>query len=181
MENYWNILEQSLVRATQAMDRQSFGLERSGHDIAILRERVYCYELYHRLRLCLPDGEEFPFVLHGEVDKRGHHLLESLVGPRNPDFIVHKPGVQGDEANLAVVEVKSGRNVGTGLEKDAKTLVAFVERADYFRGVHLVFGGNHDVVRARIREAYSDVAQREQLAVFWHPEAGRAAQRLGDW
>ena len=42
----------------------------------IYRERVYCYELYHQLRLALRRG--FKYVLSGEVDKRMHPVLNLI-------------------------------------------------------------------------------------------------------
>ena len=67
----------------------------------IIRERVFCYELYHQLRQILPKDD--PITLHAEIDKRGHIDF----GPddrRNPDFIFHTPGTH--KGNTLVIEVK---------------------------------------------------------------------------
>jgi hypothetical protein len=37
---------------------------------SVYRERVYCYELYHQIRLLWPG--DCPYRLNGEVDKRAH-------------------------------------------------------------------------------------------------------------
>jgi len=72
------------------------------------RERVYCYELYHRLRLALPPDAIFPYTLQGEMDKDGHPIIHKVVGAVKPDFILHKPGTMND--NLLVIEVKPLKN-----------------------------------------------------------------------
>ena len=41
--------------------------------VFIYRERVYCYELYHQLRIEM--GDDLGFSLSGEVDKRRHPLI----------------------------------------------------------------------------------------------------------
>lgn len=69
----------------------------------IYRERVYCYELYHQLRLALRRG--FKYVLSGEVDKRMHPVL-SKEGEDHviPDFLVHVPATM---KNLLVWKLKA--------------------------------------------------------------------------
>lgn len=67
------------------------------------RERVYCYELYHQLRLALPAN--FLYTLQGEVDKMGHPII---TGGVKPDFILHKSGTMND--NFLVIEVKPLNN-----------------------------------------------------------------------
>ena len=87
---------EALVQATQAIGAPYFLLPVAGRDRPIKRERVYCYELFHQLRLALHDSQ---LTLTGEPDKRGHPDFP----PINPDFILHTPGCH--ERNTAVVEV----------------------------------------------------------------------------
>jgi hypothetical protein len=96
-------LSQILTDATQAIEGWYFLLNIAGGD-PIYRERVYCYELYHQMRLRWPP--RCPFFLNGEVDKSAHPILTQLgAGRAKPDFLVHQPGNM--EGNHAIIEVKN--------------------------------------------------------------------------
>lgn len=107
------------------------------------RERAYCYELYHQLRINLPG--DFPYTLHGEVDKRGYDFINAN---EIPDFILHKPNTMD---NLVIVEVKTIENYRRKYRKDFNTLKKFTKELgpeiefNYKLGIWLVFGkGNLD-------------------------------------
>ena len=76
----------------------------AGMEAPIYRERVYCYELYHRLRSVM--NELFPYLLNGEIDKSRHPYMQgnNLDGVK-PDLLLHRPGDM--DANLVAMEVKS--------------------------------------------------------------------------
>jgi len=104
---------------------------------AVWRERVYCYELYHQMRLLWPEGCEC--ILTGEVNKSAHPLLKKLgAGTKVPDLLIHTPGTM--ENNLAVFEVKTQDARAEGVEKDFETLRFFREEFGYKRAIHLIFG-----------------------------------------
>ena len=88
---------------------------------AIYRERVYCYELYHQLRLRWP--EDSRYRLNGEIDKRGHpYFMEDRWAPK-PDFLIHVPE---SNDNFLIVEVKTLDNLGRNeVMKDFGTLRRF--------------------------------------------------------
>jgi hypothetical protein len=88
------------MKAIQNIDAHYFQLTVARNDELIYRERVYCYELYHQLRLLL--GDDFPYKLDGELDKRGHAIISD---GKKPDFVIHVPGEMGQ--NLVVIEVKT--------------------------------------------------------------------------
>ena len=90
-----------LMKAIQNIDAHYFKLPVAENGELIYRERVYCYELYHQLRLLL--GDDFPYKLHGEVDKANHPIIKD---EKKPDFIIHVPGEM--KQNLVVIEVKNG-------------------------------------------------------------------------
>jgi hypothetical protein len=110
MEQLNNILQQ----ATTAIGREYFLLPIHGAD-PVHRERVYCYELYHQMRLRWPAAEDCPYRLNGEIDKAGHPYFENERGTPKPDLLVHVPGA-GD--NCAVIEVKSSRARAKEIRKD---------------------------------------------------------------
>ncbi len=88
------------------------------------RERVYCYELYHRWRCHW--GQGFRFSLCGELNKRGYPLIcgTNLVRTM-PDFLVHVPGEIGEMTNLLVMEVKSARGEMKKIVEDLEKLTAY--------------------------------------------------------
>ena len=85
-----NELDSTLQQSTAAIEAGYFQLRVAGGDAPIYRERVYCYELYHQMRLCWPK-EGCPFVLNGEVDKGGHPILGPMGLGGIPDFLVTDP------------------------------------------------------------------------------------------
>jgi hypothetical protein len=131
----------------------------------VFRERVYCYELYHQLRLVLGDG--YKYKLHGEVDKSGHEIIP---GEKKPDFIVHDPGDMDN--NLAVIEVKpvDVENHLQRLDKDLGTLRIFGEKGKYYRAIMLVYGDGctnlPPSIKSRVVERSNSLENRILLA--WH-------------
>lgn len=99
----------------------------------VVRERVFCYELYHQMRLV---QDKFNLrTLHPEIDKSGHTIFEKG-DKKNPDFIFHKPGeMMGNEV---IIEVK-GR-INEGMFKDFNTLSSFCQKYNYKVGYFILFG-----------------------------------------
>ena len=141
-----------LSEATANVGEMYFHLPIDGRDAPIFRERVYCYELYHQMRLLWPQGSEY--LLNGEVDKAAHPLLRELDADGiKPDLLVHKPGYM--EGNYAIIEVKQvGALKRLDIEKDLKTLTKFINRVKYQRGIYLIYGGlPSDQVKSKVNEA----------------------------
>ena len=98
-----NELSAILGDAANAVSEAYFRLSIDGGD-PVYRERVYCYELYHQMRLRWPTNT--PFYLNGEIDKAAHPILRELGADfAKPDFLVHQPGHMS--GNHAVIEVKT--------------------------------------------------------------------------
>ena len=105
-----------LCVAAAGIPQHYFQLPVSGREGPIYRERVYCYELCHQLRMLLDEDAELKgYVLGGEIDKVGHAVIRRCA----PDFVFHKPG--GMENNLVIVEVKPIRGDIEGARKDRET------------------------------------------------------------
>lgn len=141
----------------------------------VYRERVYCYELYHRLR---QNWGDFPYSLGGEIDKNGHPLFRG--GPyaqAKPDFLVHQPGSM--DANLACVEIKSSVQDIEALVADLRKLAWFRDQARYFGGILLIFGGDHGIARDLGRDLRSAAVAANLdlagLAILRHREVGSRA------
>lgn len=98
-----------------------------------IRERVFCYKLYHQLRL-------IKFDIYGELDKSGFYDVNIT-----PDFLFHK---QGSDENYCIMEVK-GEIRSKGICKDFSTLSKFlVEQKEikaYRLAIFLLFNQSLEV------------------------------------
>lgn len=79
MDEYWRAFAACLAEATSLIDAPHFTLAVADRARPTIRGPLCCYEPYH-LRSHLPAFEEFPFRLHGVVDKRGHPTCADPVG-----------------------------------------------------------------------------------------------------
>lgn len=145
-----------LKAATAAIEAGYFRLSIHGGD-PVYRERVYCYELYHQMRLLWPRG--CAFALNGEVDKAAHPILTKLGADGfRPDLLVHTPGDMA--GNHAVMEVKSARGVRAGFPKDLHTLSVFRRAVGYERAIYLIYG---EEISDRLIEAMAGYATKAGL------------------
>ena len=96
-------------------------------------ERVYCYELYHQIRLLMDSAPADTalgravrqgYRLNAEVDKRSNKTIDS---DNVPDLLWH---VAGDEHhNACVVEVKRAGAQHRSITKDVAKVSAFAATA----------------------------------------------------
>lgn len=167
-------LTQILIDATRQIEPGYFKLAIDG-DAPIYRERVYCYELYHQMRLCWP--KSCKHVLNGEVDKSGHHLLRELkLDGFKPDFLIHRPGWMMD--NFAIMEVKRHRARGEDISKDLAALTLFVRKAKYRRAIYLVFGENAEKTLRHVRRIAGGMGCLAEIELWAHAQAGESARHV---
>jgi hypothetical protein len=124
----------NITKAASLVDHKFFQLKTTYEPSGIVRERVFCYELYHQLRKII--GDDYPLTLNGEIDKRGH-IDFAKKDRKNPDFVFHIPGRH--EGNTLILEVKGV--VSKDLNKDFKTIITFLAKYRYQAGVLLLY--NH--------------------------------------
>ncbi|GGM46413.1 hypothetical protein ACFFX1_18645 [Dactylosporangium sucinum] len=171
---------QLLDKAAQQVADPWFALPYSSWNVTTTqnayRERVYCYELYHQIRvLSDSDGRAAGaplFVASGELNKSGlHSVIQG--GKHQPDLVWHVPG--NAHENAVVVEIKSLPGfMKHGPRKDLETLAAFLEAGErsYERGILLIYGSlvphrhHHEVydqqsgpprIRARVLETADEL------------------------
>lgn len=161
-------LDDILQQATAAIVREYFLLPIHGAD-PVHRERVYCYELYHQMRLRWPPPEDCPYRLNGEIDKGGHPYFKNERGAPKPDLLVHVPGA-GD--NCAVIEVKSSRARAKEIRKDLRTLCRFANFG-YQRAIYLIYGD--EAVLDRIKRCAGELVI--PIEVWFHPAVAAPATR----
>jgi hypothetical protein len=161
-----------LKKAGAKIEQHYFQLPVAGKEEPIYRERVYCYELYHQLRNAL--GDDFPYKLDGEVDKKGHPVIRLTLGPKKPDFIVHKPGKM--DRNLVVIEVKpiTVKDRINELRKDLKTLQGFLDKAKYYRAIMLIYSNGEQDLPGRIQSEVDNFSKKcgGRILMVWHRGPG---------
>jgi Holliday junction resolvase len=168
MEEDFQFFLESLKKASERIDEHYFLPKFAGSEDPKCRERVYCYELYHRLRCILGDG--FPYKLDGELDKAGSDIIKKELKNTKPDFIVHVPGEMNK--NLVVIEVKSVtsvRNKISGLGEDLKKLKKFLDKVKYYRAIMLIYGKKDYNLLQKIQGEIKKISEKRILLV-WHLE-----------
>ncbi|WP_308638970.1 hypothetical protein [Paenibacillus silvisoli] len=154
-EKDFYIFLDALKSAAMNIAAEYFKVMFYGSDQLKFRERVYCYELYHQLRIALSE-ENLPYLLHGEMDKRTHREYSQVLSLKNstPDFIIHVPEVM--EHNLIVMEVKHVESTMPSILEDIKKLSEFVKAGSYYRGISYIFGelspDNEDILFENLSE-----------------------------
>ncbi|MFC2167775.1 hypothetical protein ACFLRW_02235 [Acidobacteriota bacterium] len=133
----------------------------------IYRERVYCYELYHQLRKQL--GDDYPYKLDGELDKVNHPEIHDKIGAKKPDFVVHVPGNMNN--NLLVIEVKQLAASMTAIKIDLETLQLFLNKAEYFRAIMMIYGAGRNEYFKRTWNVWREMSD-ERIFLIWHKECG---------
>ena len=134
--NIEDIIKNIIVKASEKVTAPYLQLQTTYEQKGIVRERVFCYELYHQIRNL--DKEQTNLVLNGEIDKRGH--IDFLKKERrNPDFVFHIPGNHIN--NTLVLEIKG--KIVNGILKDFETLLLFTNKYKYKAGIFLLY--NHSI------------------------------------
>jgi len=134
-------------------------------------ERVFCYELYHQLRM-LMDASTNRFggvFLQAELRKdRIGRAVEQFLQVRAldkeylPDFLLHSPG--NAEQQYVVIEVKCDPNLSfAGMKKDLKKIQQFIERYRYQLGIFLTVNTSAAEMEGILRKPGSLQWIRENL------------------
>jgi hypothetical protein len=156
IENYLAIIREALSRVETGYYR----LRTTYAEAGVVRERVFCYELYHQMRSIM--GAAQPLIIHAEIDKSGHADFEAA-DQRNPDFVFHVPGEH--ERNTLVVEVKGTLDSVAGVLKDFETLERFVTGYGYRAGVFILYNYSlDDLLRRRVFRKALSVMQDSPVA-----------------
>ena len=129
----------------------------------IVRERVFCYELYHQMRLVQYERGLTDAQIHGEIDKSGHVAFDKNTR-KNPDFVFHVPGMM--QGNAIVVEIK-GKLEGTyqeGVYKDIVTLSKSTDNKHYYHsGVLIIYNYTYDEFLRKIGEFLKNRLQENKV------------------
>lgn len=137
-----------ITESLGAIDPQYYKLLTAYNSEGIVRERVFCYELYHQIRQLKDNyGALRNISIHGEIDKSGHTLFEQN-DQKNPDFVFHVPGNM--IRNSCVVEVKGKINQKKELIKDLNTIGKFILEYNYLFGISICYNYSLSEIKSRL-------------------------------
>jgi len=171
----------SFLKAIKKIEQNYFQLPYADMEIEkreVYLERVYCYELYHQLKISLP--ECFDYTVNGEVNKSHHKIIKS---DKIPDFIIHNTSQMKD--NLVIIEVKRlyqinlSENSNSGFVKDMETLNLFVNEYNYKKGIQLIFGRNESGKMSNLVDKFK-YKSSERVDLIWNKEPGKVFYGIND-
>jgi hypothetical protein len=140
-EYFMDKIIQLFINGIKNITQDYYNLRTTYEPCGIVRERVFCYELYHRIRKLLETDEELNklLTLNGEIDKREHREFDPG-DQKNPDFVFHIPGKM--EGNTTIIEVKGSMETDGYLEgiiKDLETISTFINKYHYLFGIITIY------------------------------------------
>jgi hypothetical protein len=154
VEPYLKLIEAALSKIDGGYFKLSTTYEPSG----IVRERAFCYELYHLIRTMMDDDD--PLSLNGEIDKRGHPDFAEE-DRKNPDFVFHIPDTHW--GNAIAIEVKGTLDRVDEIIGDISTLLTLVEKYYYKAGVFILYNHSQNELRKRMQGMLQQFSKREGI------------------
>ena len=139
------------------------------------RERVYCYELYHQLRMIWPERSHY--ILNGELDKRSHPIFQAIgINNIKPDLLIHK--YESMQHNYCALEVKCEGAKSIDVHKDLRTLYLLRKRAGYQRSIYLLIGRNLSSTLTKVKNIIRASSESLDIEVWIHTNANTPAQQI---
>jgi hypothetical protein len=163
------VLIEEIAKAASKIDQDYFRLT-TARELKV-RERVFCYELYHQIRV-LGCEKKLGLTVNGEVDKSGH-VDFAPADRKNPDFVFHIPG--SHIGNTIICEVKGSMNK-TYIEKDFNTISLFITKYHYQAGVFILYNHSMDNLKAYLYSTLLPYVQAEcanRIFIICVSEAGK--------
>lgn len=173
MDNFKRALIDSTEKiAEQYFETKIIDLDRKTKKV--YRERIYCYELYHQIRIRIPNEGEASFF--GEYDKSGSKSYDNtMLKGVKPDFSIHIPG--DNDNNSIAMEVKSSSASNTAIKIDIKKLVRLVDEQGFRFGIYLIYGENAKIKGNTAIKYVRDNLQ-SKIIVFAHSKSYEKAELI---
>jgi hypothetical protein len=166
--------EKALLSATEMIEEKYFLTkitQANGGEKSVYRERIYCYELYHQIKVVCKDVHMNIFA---EYDKSGSSFYAGTSLSRvKPDFLLHHPG--NTKNNHIAMEVKSSAARRSDLQKDIEKLIKLTDDHGFKFGVYLIYGKDA-IVKGNIANEY--IENTPKIKIFTHDKAGTKAVAL---
>lgn len=153
----------------------------------LIRERAFCYELYHQMRKLQEEACGEPNIatvdITGEIFKAGYKGL-ATDEKKSPDFIFHTMHTNSNNTVVMEVKGKTTGNYEDGIEKDFTTINNFMasKTLHYKYGLFLLFGHKMSDLRKVLIDKKITVSSPEQVFVIVQEaqESEAEVKRLSD-
>ena len=138
-ENTPEKIKEILKESINNIEEKFYKVTSSQIENSVPRERIFCYELYHQLRL---ECQTYKFGVRFDISPelvKGKSMGYSEI-TNIPDFLFHR---EGTDVNFCILEVKAQLNKEK-IKKDFETLSSFLngktKLLPYKIGIFLIFG-----------------------------------------
>ena len=138
-ENTPEKIKEILKESINNIEEKFYKVTSSQIENSVPRERIFCYELYHQLRL---ECQSYKFGVRFDISPelvKGRAMGYSEIN-NIPDFLFHK---EGTNINFCILEVKAQLKKDE-IKKDFETLTIFlngkIKLLPYKIGIFLIFG-----------------------------------------
>jgi hypothetical protein len=134
------------------------------------RERIFCYELYHRMRQ-IQDNYCKDLTLNGELNKKGRTCFNNEI----PDFLFHIP--ETDNFNEAIIEVKNTLSIIEDLQK----IDNFINAHNYKLGILLIYNYTFSKVQKEfksLKENLANIKNKENIYIIVASDPGHIKHKL---
>jgi hypothetical protein len=159
-----------VLDALQIVGYPYFKIPTADDEYKVQRERVFCYELYHRMRQ-IQDNYCKDLTINGELDKRGRKNYNKEI----PDFLFHIPGT--NNFNETIIEVKNTLQIIGDLQK----IDNFISEHNYKFGILLIYNNTFFKVQKEIkfiREDLANIKNKENIYIIAASDPGHIKHML---
>ena len=173
-----NKFSEILMSATEDISKEYFSTKIivNENEELVYRERIYCYELYHQIRLKLKCDLNMGF--YGEYDKSGSSVYKHSASNRvKPDFLIHSPG--DVEQNFLAMEVKSSDAKKCDIKSDIDKLIKLKKYHNFKFCIYLIYGDNA-LKKGGVAAGCVDHEFKSGIKIFIHSKVGESAFALDD-
>jgi hypothetical protein len=178
----FDIFYNALIESASKIDKRFYKVKLAYFNQTIYRENVYCYELYYQLRKML--GEEFPYLLSGEVDKASHPDIVERCHEFKSTFLIHQPGIFTPESLLSILYVCSlnyaFRYPDTLIDNFNKMNCAINLQDGYYRGILLIYGDDKSELDRGIYDLYKNYCRGmyDRIILLYHNTIGEKPLKI---
>ncbi len=178
----FDIFYNALLESTSKIDKHFYKVKLAYFNQTMYRENVYCYELYYQLRKIL--GEDFPYMLSGDVDKASHPDIVERCLEFKSTFLIHQPGIFNSESLLAILYVCSldyaFRYPETLIENFNKMNCAINVQGGYYRGIMLIYGDDRGELDRGIHDIYKNYCRgmHDRIILLNHNTIGEKPVKI---
>ncbi|MBP7496790.1 MAG: hypothetical protein KA792_03910 [Bacteroidales bacterium] len=172
----------ALIKAAANIDNNYYHVKLAYFNQTMYRENIYCAELYHQLRKIL--GDDYPYLLKGNVDKASHPDIVERCLEFEPEFLIHKPGIFDPESSISIVFVCSilsaFRYHENLTEKFIKSACSVNVDGGYHKAIILIYGDDSPTLDKGIFDTYKNYCRGlyDKVLLLYHNKIGEKPELI---